>query len=218
MVVPARSITSPWASARKWDKAPSRQLRSHLDGFTAEEKIPMEGATFYSHVLPSPSVQTMRARRIAGKNWAMAGDAAACVDPVTGEGLYYALRSGDLLAQALIEGQPQAYPERLRSAFSMDLEFAALLARKLFRGTFLGGAVTTRMVQLLNCSPTFRDLIRDVFSGAQDYRTLKRRLWSQLGMTLSEFLHFFLDPRSRCSPQAAVVSAPRPSGTREPAR
>src|SRR5271167_4369555 len=188
----------------KMGQNPTQQLRRHLDEFVQEENIRMDGAQFYSHVLPSPEARTIRGRRIAGRNWAMAGDAAACVDPVTGEGLYYALRSGDLLAQALMDGQPQAYPERLRTAFSTDLEFASHLAQKLFRGTFLGGAVTTRMVQLLNCSPTFRDLIRDVFSGAQDYRTLKRRLWSQLGMTLSEFLHFFLDPGARRSPRAAV--------------
>jgi flavin-dependent dehydrogenase len=124
----------------------------------------------------------------------MAGDAAACVDPVTGEGLYYALRSGDLLAQALVDGLPQAYPERLRASFSADLEFASHLAHKLFRGNFLGGAITTRMVQLLNCSPAFRDLIRDVFSGSQDYRSLKKRLWDQFGITLLEFVRSFLSP------------------------
>jgi len=175
----------------KMGQGPTQQLRRHLDDFVADERIPMQGAQFYSHVLPSPQAQTIRGRRIAGKNWAMAGDAAACVDPITGEGLYYALRSGDLLAQALIDGQLQSYPERLRAAFSADLEFAANIARKVFRGTFLGGAITTRMVQLLNCSPTFRDLIRDVFSGAQDYRTLKRRLFSQVGATVAELLHSF---------------------------
>src|SRR5215469_793418 len=66
-------------------------LRGHLENFISEEKIPLEGARFYSHVLPSPQARTIRERRIAGKNWAMAGDAAACVDPVTGEGLFYAL-------------------------------------------------------------------------------------------------------------------------------
>jgi flavin-dependent dehydrogenase len=109
--------------------------------------------------------------------------------------LYYALRSGDLLAQALAEGQLEAYPERLRGAFSADLEFAAHLARKLFRGTFLGGAITTRLVQLVNYSPAFRALIRDVFSGSQDYRSLKSRLWNQLGITVAEFTRSFLDPR-----------------------
>jgi flavin-dependent dehydrogenase len=189
----------------KMGQSPTHQLHRHLNEFVSEEKIPMSGAQFYSHVLPSPQAQTIRGRRIAGKNWAMAGDAAACVDPITGEGLYYALRSGDLLAQALIEGQLQTYPERLRAAFSADLEFAANIAKKIFRGTFLGGAITTRMVQLLNCSPTFRDLIRDVFSGSQDYRTLKRRLWNQVGVTMLEFARSFLS----AGPSAQV-------GRREP--
>jgi geranylgeranyl diphosphate/geranylgeranyl-bacteriochlorophyllide a reductase len=193
----------------KMGQSSSQQLRRHLDAFVAEENIPMDGARLYSHVLPSPQAQTIRGRRIVGRNWAMAGDAAACVDPVTGEGLYYALRSGDLLAQALIENQPQAYPERLRAAFSADLEFAASIARKLFRGNFLGGAITTRMVQLLNYSPAFRDLMRDVFSGSQDYRTLKRRVWNQFGITLLQFTRSILNPR-------ALMPAPRPR--REPLR
>ena len=96
----------------------------------------MAGAELYSHVLPSPQPQTLRQRRIAGKNWAMAGDAAACVDPITGEGLYYALRSGDLLAQALIAEQPESYPAKLQAEFSADLEFAARIARKVFRALF----------------------------------------------------------------------------------
>lgn len=196
----------------KMKQTSSQELRRHLDSFVAEEKIPMDGATLYSHVLPSPEAQTIRRRRIVGRNWAMAGDAAACVDPVTGEGLFYALRSGDLLAQGLIEGQPHAYPERLRSAFSADLEFAANLARKLFRGTFLGAAITTRMVQMLNYSPTFRDLIRDVFSGSQDYRTLKRRLWDQFGISLAELARGFLN-----SGNSSAISV-RPAENRETLR
>ena len=129
------------------------------------------------------------------------------MDPITGEGLYYALRSGDLLAEALIDGQPQLYPERLRAAFSADLEFAANIAKKVFRGNFLGSAITTRMVQLLNYSPAFRDLIRDVFSGSQDYRSLKGRLWNQLGITLAEITRNIIDPR-RLS--AAGRFPPRP--------
>ncbi len=195
----------------KMGQSSSQQLRRHLEDFVSEEKIPLKDAKFYSHVLPSPQAQTIRRRRIVGKNWAMAGDAAACVDPVTGEGLYYALRSGDLLAQALIENQPQAYPERLRGAFSEDLEFAATLARKLFLGTFLGSAITTRMVQILNYSPAFRDLIRDVFSGSQDYRTLKQRVWNQFGITASEIARGFLNPRSigRMSARASGRDIPR---------
>jgi geranylgeranyl diphosphate/geranylgeranyl-bacteriochlorophyllide a reductase len=189
----------------------SHVLRQHLDTFIREEKIPMAGAELYSHVLPSPQPHTLRHRRISGKNWAMAGDAAACVDPITGEGLYYALRSGDLLAQALMAEQPESYPERLRSEFSADLEFAARIARKVFRGTFLGAAITTRVVQLVRHSPTFRDLIRDIFSGAQNYRGLKRRLWQQFGVTIAEFGKSSLDPRR-------AIPSPHTADDREAAR
>ena len=175
----------------------SHTLRRHLDQFLKDENVTLDGARFYSHVLPSPQANTLRGRKIVGRNWAMAGDAAACVDPITGEGLFYALRSGDLLAEALIAEQPEAYPARLRCEISADLEFAARIARKVFCGNFLGNAVTTRMVQLLNHSATFRDLIRDVFSGAQDYRSLKRRLWAQLGITFAELTHSFVAPGSR---------------------
>ncbi|MGH9685885.1 MAG: FAD-dependent oxidoreductase [Candidatus Acidiferrales bacterium] len=196
----------------KMGQSSSQQLRRYLDDFVRTEKIPMNGARLYSHVLPSPSEHTIQRRKIAGSNWAMAGDAAACVDPITGEGLYYALRSGDLLAQALLEGQPQAYPERLRASFSDDLEFAARFARKLFCGNFLGGAITTRMVQLLNYSPAFRDLIRDVFSGSQDYRGLKRRLWDQLGITFVEIMHSVM----HASIGGAASPSPHPAGGRDP--
>jgi flavin-dependent dehydrogenase len=179
----------------KMGQSATATLRQHLDDFVREENIPTDGAQFYSHVLPSPGACTIRSRKISGRNWAMAGDAAATVDPITGEGLYYALRSGDLLAQSIADGVPQEYPSRLRSAFSADLEFAAHIASRIFRGTFLGGAITTRMVQLLNYSPAFRGLIRDVFSGSQDYRTMKRRLWAQLGITATEFTRNFIDPR-----------------------
>jgi flavin-dependent dehydrogenase len=164
----------------------SQELRRHLHAFLAEEKISRDGAQFYSHVLPSPQPQTLSVRRVVGRNWALVGDAAAWVDPITGEGLYYALRSGDLLAQALTAGKPREYPARVRKAFSADLEFATRIARRFYRGRFLGGAVATRMIQFIERSPTFRALMGDVFGGAQDYCSLKRRLWAQCGTTLME--------------------------------
>ena len=51
--------------------------------------------------------------------------------------------------------------------------------------------------------------MRDVFSGSQDYRTLKRRVWNQFGITLLQFTRSILNPR-------ALMPAPRPR--REPLR
>jgi flavin-dependent dehydrogenase len=166
----------------------SGELRGHLQSFVEKQNIPTEGAKFYSHVLPSPQERTLSERSVVGKNWALVGDAAAWVDPLTGEGLFYAIRSGELLGRSLAEGCPEKYPAWVKAAFSTELEFAARIVRRFYRGSFLGNAVTTRMVQFIRRSPVFRQLVGDLFSGTQDYSSLKRRLWGRLGITISEFI------------------------------
>ncbi|HXY25236.1 MAG TPA: NAD(P)/FAD-dependent oxidoreductase [Candidatus Acidoferrum sp.] len=171
----------------------SAELRGHLQTFVEKHEIKTENAKFYSHVLPSPQVRTLSERTVVGQNWALVGDAAAWVDPLTGEGLFYAIRSGELLGRSLAEGCPEKYPERIKAAFSSELEFAARIVRRFYRGSFLGSAVTTRMVQFIRRSPVFRQLMGDLFSGTQDYSTLKRRLWGQLGITISDFISSVLN-------------------------
>jgi flavin-dependent dehydrogenase len=166
----------------------SSELKAHLNAFVARGALATEGAKFFSHVLPSPRERTLRERPVVGKNWAMVGDAAAWVDPLTGEGLFYAIRSGEILGKSLAEGCPEKYPARVKAAFSAELEFAARIVRRFYRGSFLGSAVTTRMVQFMRRSPVFRQLVGDLFSGTQDYSSLKRRLWGHLGITVSDFI------------------------------
>jgi len=166
----------------------STELRGHLQTFVDKHQICTDGAKFYSHILPSPQERTLSERTIVGKNWALIGDAAAWVDPLTGEGLFYAMKSGDLLGKALAEGCPEKYPAWVKASFSAELEFAARIVRRFYRGSFLGTAVTTRMVQLMRKSPVFRQLMGDIFSGTQDYTSLKRRIWDHLGVNVSEFI------------------------------
>ena len=183
----------------------STELRSHLNTFVDKHKIPTEDAKFFSHVLPSPQEHTLSQRTVLGKNWALIGDAAAWVDPLTGEGLFYAIRSGELLGKSLAEGCPEKYPAWVKAAFSAELEFASRIVRRFYRGSILGTAVTTRMVQLMRRSPVFRHLVGDLFSGAQDYTSLKKRLWGHLGVTVSEFISHVL------SIEPAPVRVPRSS-------
>ena len=182
----------------------SNELREHLHEFLAREKISTDGARFYSHVLPSPQEHTLSQRPVVGRNWALIGDAAAWVDPLTGEGLFYAMRSGELLGRSLAEGVPENYPARVKTAFSADLEFASRIVRRFYRGTFLGVAVTTHLVQLMRRSSVLRQLMSDLFSGTQDYRSLKRRLWGRLGITVSEFVSNVLNLEQ---PASAVTCA-----------
>jgi flavin-dependent dehydrogenase len=115
------------------------------------------------------------------------------VDPLTGEGLFYAMRSGDLLGRAIAEGCPEKYPAQVRASFSAELEFAARIVRRFYRGSFLGCSVTTRMVQFLQRNAMFRQLMSDLFCGTQDYTTLKQRVLEHLGGTLSQFVSSVLN-------------------------
>ena len=186
----------------------SSELRTHLHAFAAEEKFATENAKFYSHVLPSPKEVTLSNRAVIGKNWAMCGDAAAWVDPLTGEGLFYAMRSGEILGQSIAEGRPELYPSRVRASFSLELEFAARIVRRFYRGSFLGCSVTTRMVQFLQRNAVFRQLMSDLFCGTQDYSTLKNRVLGHLGGTLSQFVSSVLNiepPTQKLRPTAPAA-------------
>jgi flavin-dependent dehydrogenase len=183
----------------------SAELRNHLQQFAVHEQIATEDAKFYSHVLPSPQERTLSERAVVGRNWAMCGDAAAWVDPLTGEGLFYAMRSGQLLGQSIAQGCPEKYPALVRASFSIELEFAARIVRRFYRGSFLGCSVTTRMVQFLQRNAVFRQLMSDLFCGTQDYSSLKQRVLGHLGGTLSQFVTSVLNFDR---PASKVPSAP----------
>src|ERR1039457_1323176 len=119
----------------------------------AEHGLPWKGAAFYSHLLPSLATGSWRNNRVSGEGWMPVGDAAGLVDPITGEGLSYAIRSGDLAAQSLLNdagGPSQSmnrYRGMLRRDFAADLEFGSRLAKRVFLGRFMYASVPQRMVE-----------------------------------------------------------------------
>jgi len=131
---------------------------------------------------------------VAGEGWMAVGDAGGLVDPITGEGLYYAMRSGDLASRVVLDDahgileKAAAYRATLAREFATDLEFASTLARRLFLGTFMFNSVPARMIQFMRRSPRFRELMQDLFAGTQPYVELRGRLLENLSGTLREVL------------------------------
>jgi len=169
---------------------PASALRQRLERFMAERGISRKDGTFYSHLLPSLDSGSWKANRVAGDGWMAVGDSAGLVDPLTGEGLYYAIRSADLAARALLAevGDLTAklahYRDLLRHDFAADLEFGARLAKRFFLGRFLCGSVTQRLVDFTRRSPRFSLIMQDLFAGRQPYASLKRRLLRNLNGSL----------------------------------
>jgi geranylgeranyl diphosphate/geranylgeranyl-bacteriochlorophyllide a reductase len=156
------------------------ELRRILEGSLPEFGLSLNGARFYAHIIPSLTPDTLRNSSLAGNGWAMIGDAAGFVDAITGEGLYYALRSAELLSNALQAGAPENYPSLVKADFLPELEHAARIANRFYSGEWMGGHVLERMIQLTLSSASFREIMRDLFSGAQEYSDLRQRVYKKL--------------------------------------
>lgn len=176
---------------------PAAQLRRRLERFMLERGIPFKDAQFYGHMLPSLSPSAWRRNRVAGEGWLAVGDAGGLVDPITGEGLYYAIRSADLASQVVIDEahapaeKPWTYRSLLTWDFAADLEFGARLAKRFFLDKLLFSSVPARMVQFMRRSPRFLSVVEDLFAGTLPYQNLKERLLRNLNGTLQEILWSF---------------------------
>ena len=164
------------------------ELRRLLEGCLPEFGLSHENGSFYAHILPSLTPEALRNLRVCGEGWAMLGDAAGLVDAITGEGLYYTLRSAEMFSNALLSGAPDAYAVAVQREILPELELAARIASRFYAGEWLGGSVLERMVQLTVSSTRFRKLMRDLFSGAQEYSNLKRRVYRSLPTIAAEAL------------------------------
>ena len=180
------------------------ELRRRLEALLPNLGLSTEGARFYAHIIPSLKEASLQRSALCGDGWAVAGDAAGFVDPITGEGLYYALRSGELFAQAVRNDTPESYAELVKRDFLPELERAARIADRFYSGEWMGDSVIERMVQLTARSPRFRDLMRDLFAGVQEYSTLRNRLYRSLPKIAAEALVSTLwqgeRPAPSCSP------------------
>jgi geranylgeranyl diphosphate/geranylgeranyl-bacteriochlorophyllide a reductase len=158
-------------------------LQERLHEFMKRFSYSRERASAYSHLLPSLAADAWGSLPLAGQSWALAGDAAGLVDPVTGEGIFYALRSGELIGELLLEDQLVLYPQRIREEFGDALALVARLAYMFYHEDFLGKPITTRMVELAARSRKFQGLVRDLVEGAQSYAGLVLRLYYELSRT-----------------------------------
>lgn len=121
------------ATAKRPSPGALRPLLEHyVDQRREDFGLTGEPARFASALLPMGGAVS----GVAGANWALVGDAAACVNPLNGEGIDYGLEGGRLLIELLSERGldaelTQTWPALLRehygAAFSVARRLAGLL-------------------------------------------------------------------------------------------
>ena len=153
------------AKVNFWQVDKDDKIRAHLES-TAER---------YAARIPGLAAETWDQRTVSGDDWALLGDAAGFADPVTGEGIYYALRSAELLAQAYLSGELSSYEASWRADFGAELRRAAQMRRR-FYGNFWGAPFTERMIEFARGHRGVKRVLGDLVAGEQGYVDLKKKL------------------------------------------
>jgi len=129
----------------------------------------------YAARIPGLEPRTWDTRKACGEGWALLGDAAGFADPVTGEGIYYAIRSAELFADAYLACEPLKYEALWRKDFGGELKRASQMRRR-FYGNFWGAPFTDRMIEFARGHRGIRKVLGQLVAGDQGYVNLKKKL------------------------------------------
>jgi flavin-dependent dehydrogenase len=126
----------------------------------------------YSWPIPSLSEESIAHEEPSGDRWLLAGDAAGLVDPITREGIFFALQSAEFASQSILGRNPSAtYARLVRAHIHPELRRAARMKARFFAPAF-----SVLLMSALARSAGIRAVMADLVSGRQTYRGLRRRL------------------------------------------
>lgn len=135
----------------------------------------------YSWPIPSLSQEGFAHLPLTGDRWLLLGDAAGLVDPITREGIFFALQSADAAAAACSGTSPgDTYRDRIHEDIVPELMLAARLKAGFFTPPFV-----RLLIRGLERSAAIRSVMADLVAGRQSYRTLKWRLLKTFELRLA---------------------------------
>jgi flavin-dependent dehydrogenase len=175
-----------------------RLLTDFVRGYYGGHMPDPARVSFFGAKIPTLDLASWKDLQTIGDGWALIGDAAGFADPITGEGIYYAFKSADLLADAMgsTSGTVNAHGKRKtpagsssiylrasdsyekmwREAFGRDLEHASSRLPQFYHGFFFGRIFTDATIRLARHHRGVRTILVRALTGDQSYVTLKRDL------------------------------------------
>ena len=125
---------------------------------------------------------------VAGRNWMLIGDAAACVNPLNGEGIDYGMETARLAVECLDEGKDYTllWPDVLRREYGEAFGLARMLARLLTYPQLLPmvGPVALRRPLGRHVMPVAARLMGNLITDAD--RDVVARLWHTAGRFVAD--------------------------------
>jgi geranylgeranyl reductase family protein len=141
-----------------------------LDSLGLDRKLqtPIESYVLpYGNFLPQPFY----------RNILLAGDAAGFADPLLGEGIFYAQRSGELAARAIIEGASEGM-DRVSSIYLLKVRehiLPEMIYSRKIRKFIYGFLFRYRCIPLKVAMSLLRELPAQTVHGIRSYKWMKRR-------------------------------------------
>lgn len=160
-------------------------LVNFCDTISKLKKINIKISQFRAHLAPAGGFS----RNHVSNRVLLVGDAAGFIDPLTGEGIYYSMKSGlvaaDACEKAIEENRfsnsylTQHYSSLCRKTFEEDLGIALSLTYKIHDNFDL----FFELMRIYSCSSSAA-----LARGEINYRILRRKILSQMPKTLLSFL------------------------------
>ncbi len=150
------------------------ELQSTLLRVMERYRIPLLGAKMHGHPVPI----YLRREKISTARVLLVGDAAGLVDPLSGEGIRYAILSGRMAAKAIIAGYIPQYDAEVQRQIGASLRFNWRLAQVIYRHP---GPIFSLAV----CNPFARQAFIDFYAERGGLTSLIFRLLGSLAPFLA---------------------------------
>jgi flavin-dependent dehydrogenase len=120
---------------------------------------------------------------ICSRNWALIGDAASFVEPISGEGIYYAIYSAEILAGCILKNDLSLYQQLCMKHFGENL----VKAGQTFEYFYQAELIETMGV-LAEKSKPIREILYEMIAGNINYLSWKSRFRKDFFKILGDFI------------------------------
>jgi geranylgeranyl reductase family protein len=136
-VIPRKKFSSVGIGCAEISRLSLSGLRKELDTFIARHYPEAKMISKWTALIPNIKDAKTLCNPVAGKTWILIGDAAGHVNPVSGEGIPYALLSGELAAQAIAENDLLLFEKLWRQSYGLNLLLAVKLRKWIYKRPIL---------------------------------------------------------------------------------
>jgi len=162
----------------------SKDIKEELDYFIKNYYPNVKIISKWAALIPTIKNLNTFEIPVAGKNWILIGDAAGHVDPITGEGIHYALWSAKLASKAIIKNEPQDFDKMWRREYGIQLIEGSKL-----KPIFYNKYALEIIVEIASKSKTCSEFLYDIVTGGIMYNKLISNFLKKTPRILLEYFN-----------------------------